>query len=62
MPNHEIRLYRADGTLSIIVMTCGTLFDVNTQAASYLRGDIARAEVCSEQDAANNAACLELAA
>jgi len=59
---HEIRLYRADGTLSIIVMTSGTLIDTNALAARYLIGDIVRAEICSDRDPFNSPVRLAVAA
>src|SRR5580765_3851748 len=49
MPDYEIRLYRADSSLSIVMKTVANgMLEVQATAAAMLKGDIVRAEVWSE--------------
>ena len=49
MPDYEIRLYRADGTLSIIMKTfAGGPIEIQATASAMLKGDVVRAEVWND--------------
>ncbi|HEY1805062.1 MAG TPA: hypothetical protein VGG45_11340 [Terracidiphilus sp.] len=51
MPDHEIRLFGADGTLSITMVLGGTSqYEAELQALAMLKGDIARAEIWADLD------------
>jgi len=50
MQNYEVRLYRADGTLSIVMKTAANgVPEAQAAATAMLKGDIVRAEVWSDE-------------
>jgi hypothetical protein len=50
MNDYEIRLYRADDTLALIVKTAASgLAEIEEAASAMLKGNIVRAELWGEQ-------------
>lgn len=49
MQDYEVRLYRADGALSVIMkISANGRLDAQAQASAMLKGDIVRAEIWRE--------------
>jgi hypothetical protein len=54
MPDYEVRLYRADDTLSIVMKTFANgALDAQAAASAMLKGNILRAEVWSDHQRLN---------